>query len=315
MGHLELVRAAAISLGAGLLYLLATVAVVVLVALVQHWVYLRKQRNAGPRLSSDAPRIKAKMMRMARPTLVLAPAKEPAFSKVGGNPELPPNLAWPDDGGRPRTFVAQIDLAAVRSCGGPEWLPFTGRLYAFVDEMRYGFADLVRVISVDEPFGPAVAPPPRIGGRADRRLAAAFPERRIAFVSYTSLPSLDWLGIDLSELDLSEEELDALAEAPDAPFGDELQHRIGGYPSEIQDEQMAISCELMRRGLPPEYEGTEITPPIERASKQWRLLLQVDSDPALKMNWGDGGRLYVFIREKDALAGDFSRTVTISQTY
>jgi uncharacterized protein YwqG len=108
--------------------------------------------------------------------------------------------------------------------------------------------------------------------------------------------------------------LDELSGLSDA-FGDQIQHRIGGYPSEIQDEQMAISCELMRRGLPPEYAGTEITPAIERASKQWRLLLQIDSDPALTMNWGDGGRLYVFIREKDARAGDFSRTVTISQTY
>lgn len=137
----------------------------------------------------------------------------------------------------------------------------------------------------------------------------------MAFETYTSLPSLDWLGVDLADADLAEQELDELADTPDKPFGNELQHRIGGYPSEIQNERMAISCELMRRGLPAEHEGTEVTPAIERASKQWRLLMQIDSDPALKMNWGDGGRLYVFIREKDALKGDFSQTVTISQTY
>lgn len=262
----------------------------------------RPHRATGP---SAFARIRGRMTRATQPTLLLVPAKHPGFSKLGGDPELPVGTAWPDDGGRPRTFVAQIDLGALRTHGGPAWLPNDGRLYAFVDEERYGFADLVRVLSTTEPPGSAVPPPAR---------TAAFPERRVAFEVYPSAPSLDWLDVDLQEANLSGDELDDLADTPDAAFGDELQHRIGGYPSEIQSGQMAISCELIRRGLPEDGEA-EVTPAIARASKQWRLLLQVDSDPALKMNWGDGGRLYVFVRGRDALAGDFSRTVTISQTY
>lgn len=75
---------------------------------------------------------------------------------------------------------------------------------------------------------------------------------------------------------------------------------------------MHVECERMRRGLP---EGAEVTDAILRAARQWRLLLQVDSDDALKMNWGDGGRLYVFVREADARKADFSKTVTLTQCY
>jgi uncharacterized protein YwqG len=312
MDFFNIARGMAVGIGVALLYLGAIVLIVALVALAQHRMYVRKRRKAGPRLSSDAPLIKARMTRLAQPTLLLTPAKKPGFSKLGGDPELPPDLVWPEEDGRPRTFVAQIDLASAHDFGAPKWLPATARLYAFVDETRYGFADLVRIISTDLPAGPAVTHPTAGRNREDRGLAASFAERRITFENRTSVPSLDWLGVDLTEADLSDEELDELA---NAPLDGEIQHQIGGYPSEIQDEQMAISCELMRRGLSPEYEGAEITPAIERASKQWRMLLQIDSDPALKMNWGDGGRLYVFVREKDALAGDFSRTVTISQSY
>ena len=263
-------------------------------------------RPRGPSGLSDFARIRGRMKRAAQPTLLLTPAREPGFSKLGGDPELPLGVAWPDDGGRQRDFVAQIDLAAFRQHGGPDWLPTSGRVYVFVDETRYVFADLIRVLASDEPAGPAVAPPAP---------AVAFPERRVAFETYTSLPSLDWLSVDLAQVNLTGQELDEMAEEPTKAFGDELPHRIGGFPAEIQDERMPVACELLRRGLPPEHEGTEVTDAILRAARQWRLLLQIDSDPALKMNWGDGGRLYVFIREKDALKGDFSQTVTISQSH
>lgn len=134
-------------------------------------------------------------------------------------------------------------------------------------------------------------------------------------MKFTSAPSLDWLGFDAADIDMNEDEFAALETIADAPPPDEIQHRIGGYPNEIQPERMALSCEHLARGLPIPVWGQEIPPAIGRGSKEWRLLLQIDSDPALKMNFGDGGRLYVFIRERHARAADFSKTVAIWQTY
>lgn len=199
--------------------------------------------------------------------------------------------------------MTQVDLAAVQAHAPFDWLPDSGFLFAFVDLDGYGFADQMQVFLHQ---GPAGEPRPPVAH------GLRFPERRLAFERYASIPSLDWLGVDLAEIDLSDDDLDELAGLPDEPFGREIQHRIGGYPSEIQGTQMGVACELIRRGLP---EDAEVTPAISRGAKAWRLLLQIDSDPALKMTWGDGGRLYVFIREQDARSGDFSRTVTLSQSH
>ena len=248
------------------------------------------------------------MKRLAKPTLLLTPTKTPGFSKLGGAPELPQGIEWPVSDGRAPAFLVQLDLAEVRAAGGPEWLPERGSLYAFNDDERYGFRDHVQVLFSPEDSARTLAAPPS-GLAAKHR----FGERRIGFLRLNSIPSLDWLNVDLGEVDVSDDELDELADAPDAPFGDELQHRIGGYPSEIQDGQMALCCERLARGIDPDA-AEEPTPAIDRASKQWRLLLQIDSDPALKMDFGNGGRLFVFIKERHAQAANFSKTVSLWQT-
>jgi len=258
------------------------------------------QQAAGPVL--------ARLRRLVRPTLLLVPAKAPGFSKLGGDPELPPDMAWPEGYKRPRTFLGQIDLGAFRPHVPIEWLPQEGRLYAFYDPDGHGCADVVQVVCRADPPGSAVAAPAGVRAR--------YPERRVAFMTFTSAPSLEWLRIDARELDMAFGTFAAECEAvADAPPPDEIQHRIGGYPNEIQDECMPLSCEHLARGLPPPVWGAEVPPAIERASREWRMLLQIDSDPALKMNFGDGGRLYVFVRERDARTGDFSKTVTLWQTY
>lgn len=307
----DTMTAVLIAILAALAYLTAMIlAVVAFVGLSILATRLRERffpRKLSGTTSSEGSRIRGRMTRMARPTLLMTPTKQPGFSKMGGEPELPVDQVWPSGEERSLSFLAQIDLTETRAVDGPDWLPDEGRLYAFYDEPRLGFADLVRVIHSSKPAG-GPAPHP-----ADVSPKLRFTERRVAFLRLRSVPSLDWLGLDIRELD-GDIDLDELTDLPNEPFGDELQHRIGGYPSEIQEEQMALSCERLRRGQNP-YDSEEPTPAIQRASKAWRLLLQIDSDPGLKMNWGDGGMLYVFIREQDARAGDFAKTVTIVQTH
>lgn len=46
---------------------------------------------------------------------------------------------------------------------------------------------------------------------------------------------------------------------------------------------------------------------IKSELKNWILLLQVDSDPRLNINWSvNGGRIFYCIRKQDHEKGDFS---------
>ena len=246
----------------------------------------------------------ARMERMARPSLWLLPSDGAGFSKLGGAPELPVGLDWPLSASGRRDFMAQIDLAELQESAPLAWLPPGGRIYAFYDPQSLGMPDAVRVLYADSP-APTEA---RIEGKER-------PERRVAFAPFTSIPSTDWIQSP-TVLDMDLEEFAAQAEAlTDGPSEAVVRHRIGGYPDEIQNGCLRWECEYLARGLPDLDYKSPVPASIDVASKSWRLLLQIDSDVALKMNWGDGGMLYVFIREKDARAGDFSRTVTISQCY
>jgi hypothetical protein len=91
----------------------------------------------------------------------------------------------------------------------------------------------------------------------------------------------------------------ALAGAADAPI-----HRLFGYADQIQGD-VQLECELANAGR------------VERedAAAAWTLLLQVDSDRRTGMAWGDGGRLYFWIRRRDLLAQRFDDVWCIRQCY
>lgn len=279
----------------------ALAALIVLVGAILLWrrwaAAQRAMNERKPELAGMIGRLREGQEGAAESALMLVSVDQPRFSKLGGHPDLPAGTVHPPGVRGKRAFLGQVDLAEVRAAGGPEWLPDVGRIYAFYDSERHGFADVVTVLySVQAPGAPVAA------GRS------AFDERPVGFQAHRSLPSIDWMGVDYREFggwleDLSTPE-------PEGPA-----HRVGGYPDEIQGERFPLVCAHMARGLPdPEY-NDEIPQDIEAAMQDWRLLLQVDSDPDLRMNFGDGGRLYVFIRRVDARRGEFGATVGAWSTY
>ena len=265
-------------------------------------------RAARDRRAAETREVIEKIKGMARPALAVAPTDQLTRSRLGGEPDLPPETAWPVGPEGPLGFLGQFDLSAIQEAGGPAWLPTTGLLQAFHDD-RWGEADQVRLILTTEPNCRRTGPP------AEAPAQWRYSEVAIAFEQLTSLPSLDWLGIDPRGLQPSGPAWAELAVLAGSRSKPEILHQLGGYPDEIQSERLAITAEFMSRGLRPPAFSASLPPEIFRRAEAWRLLLQIDSDDVAGMTWMDGGRLYVLAREDDAKAGDFSQTVTIVHTY
>jgi uncharacterized protein YwqG len=94
-------------------------------------------------------------------------------------------------------------------------------------------------------------------------------------------------------------------------------HQLLGTATAIQNADMEREAQLASNGL---YLGHGKVDPKREAAlaagiKDWTLLLQLDSDDAADMMWGDAGRLYFWIRKQDLRARDFSRVWMILQCH
>jgi uncharacterized protein YwqG len=94
---------------------------------------------------------------------------------------------------------------------------------------------------------------------------------------------------------------------------------VSGFPHPIQGDEMELECQLVSHGL---YCGDSsgIPEPGRRRDfatgpKDWRLLLQIDSDDDLGVMWGDAGILYFWIREEDARAARFDQAWVVLQCH
>ena len=279
--------------------------------------WLLGRRSAKPASSSEpqsdrVAAIVAEIEARAQPCVRIL-GVEGGRSCLGGAPNIAG--AWPRYAGRPLSVIAQLDLQEIRAAGGPDWLPQEGRLLFFYEIEYSGWGigpdDLGCFAVRYEPNSTKPEPAPE-----DLPEDGRWPEYPVTFAADISRPDPERLTVNWKELSKREEL--ALEAALEAMAPAEPAHQIGGYPDAVQNEDMETECQRITSGV--RFAAT-VTDQANQASDwkedvaDWRLLLQLDTDSDAGMMWGDTGRLYFWIREQDARAGDFSKAWMLLQCF
>lgn len=231
----------------------------------------------------------------------------PGASKLGGVPDLPPDAQWPIWRGMPLAFVAQINLAEILVLHEPGSLPSSGLLSFFYHP--------------DQMAVPAYDPASRGGWRVfyyegqvsqlQRRpipsmlldmqpplLYGHFPACALTFVVTTTYPHP--FSLSVQAMRLSQEEFEAYWNVRDTLQQEDHEplHRLFGYADILQDDmqiqsQFASHGIYFGDGLPKAHKNVG---QILSGASDWRLLLQLDTDPVAEMCWGIEGRCYYWIQ-------------------
>lgn len=265
------------------------------------------------------------LARLAEPSIRLTPRPAaletlaPGASRFGGAPDVPPGFAWPERDGRPLAFLAQLDLAAIRS---PE-LPASGSLLFFYDAAAqpWGFdpkdAGGARVVHVD-------APRDALARRRHPGAGAGPGPFRCCTLSFD--PALDLADpgdevLERSRVPFDDATLGAYLDVAAALSGvdgpDATYHHLLGNPQLVQGD-MRSECQLVTSGIyvgkPEAFQGERTQELLRAAPSEWRLLLQLDTDEdGPGWTWGDAGRVYFWIRRADLAAGAFERAWLVLQ--
>lgn len=224
-------------------------------------------------------------------------------SRLGGRPDLPPDVPWPTWANAPQVFVAQLGLADLDGEAAAERLPPEGWLCLFWTprEQEWGYEAAPR----DSWSILYVGPGEELERRPTPELVV--PERgRRPGDPYRWLPegmlhpcALSWRPITtfpppdaatFETLRLSDHEEDGYFEALEAVS--HRGHQILGYPDWMEDPA-PLRCRVLRAGNftgDPEscWERPEVLGEGRRRGN-WQFLLQWVSEPAAGLVLGVGG--------------------------
>ena len=214
-------------------------------------------------------------------------------TKLGGHPDLPAEQPWPVDGARTLCFVGQLDLAEFAGRPGAERWPSDGLLLCF--EGIHMEPPLGRVVYV--PAGASLArraPPDGASMLPDDPegfdMFCVYPEAAMALSERLSLPPPWSAHCQALEKALGDDAFTLYWDEVWLPSVDTIEddvHRALGYTT-TQDDSDAHQLGLT-------------------------LVLEVASDDALEMMWGDVGRLWFFVPDADLIAGRTDRA-TVGHT-
>jgi uncharacterized protein YwqG/predicted DNA-binding WGR domain protein len=263
--------------------------------------------------------------------ITTAPKKKTpvGMSKLGGQPDLPAGVSWPVAKLKlsgieiSLPFIAQFNLAELHPYDGEGLLPDSGMLYFFYNREPYGPSGKdfltpenwsVVYHTGDGNYAPATAPIP-IPPHMDYGACA------VAFHNEVTLPHVEsyYIGVPgnktvkvelmTGEEEDEEEEWDAYAELLYELRANENIHQMLGYADGVQPYTLENSYQDVRDVFFPGNRPFKSLSEEEQSEEifQGRLLLQVSGETSNKMEFGQGGRLFFFIREQDLKARDFSK--------
>jgi uncharacterized protein YwqG len=235
------------------------------------------------------------------------------LSRLGGEPDLPEGVPWPEWQGRPLSFLAQIALGEMPEIADSD-LPMEGILYFFyeADQGAWGFRPGDRGawrILFAEPDAPLSRRPTPSGVHKRARF------RPVRLIGRAEVTHVGHDSDELESLGMSPNEQLAYVEHTEIDVSHI--HRLLGHPETIQGD-MALECQLVSHGLDcGDESGYESPRAVELApgAVQWKLLLQIDSDPAARMQWGDGGRLYFWMTGDAMRRRDWDSAWMVLQCY
>lgn len=237
-------------------------------------------------------------------------------SKLGGLPDLPAGVKWPKSKKKKSlSFLCQLNLS--ESDQTMEWhLPKSGMLYFFYDakEQPWGYDPADRgqwrvIYSADASNLQAAEEEPD-----DLDEDTIFGASELTFRLEQTLP--DPKEDYFYDANASRGVFQAYDNALSQWYGSTPYHRLFGQPQLIQNS-MQMECELASNGYDAtkEHKGAKFKKMEQAARKNWILLLQIDSNDIDDMMWGDGGRLYFWIRRDDLASLSFENVWVVLQCY
>jgi len=238
-------------------------------------------------------------------------------SKIGGLPDLPADLSWPNWKGKPQSFIAQLRLDELHAHDETGLLPAQGMLWFFYDakqkicgeslKERDGWQIYYRANPAQLQRARA---PWRLSGQAKFQASTITmsPELTLALQPELEAPEL---ALD----DEQQERYDTIVEQFTAPQKEAGPlHRVLGFPDTLQDD-MRLQCQLATHNISLDYEDDDPhVAELEKDQREWQLLFQVDTDERIGMRWASTGMLYYWLRRPDVQASKFDDSWLVLQS-
>jgi len=246
--------------------------------------------------------------------LLAKPANEATIpvgvSKLGGLPDLPPHISWPQWQGDPQSFIAQMRLEELQAYDTEKLLPPKGMLWFFYTSQQDIYGDdptnkgAWHVFFVES------------GLESLQRLPAPAHSFKPCSLSYASeltlavQPELEIAGLQWDNNQQKKYDTVFAAFHKDDDFSIP-HHRMLGFADVLQDD-MREQSQLYSLGI-TDWDTPEARKLTQSASA-WQLLLQVDTDETIGMRWASSGRLYYWVKKADLRAGQLSDTWLVLQS-